>query len=171
MSAARKGCKLANSDARDGPTRSIAVNQRTFVTTSGPSTAKTNPTHTSQPKSSSWPASCGAPARNSGTETARSSTALSRKGEYRCMSGAIATEYAAQVAAPSTASASPFTSAERPRSDPIATSATPQNESVAAAQNRQPSRSIPVALERRTVKIGSVPNRSATVVAVVKRSA
>ena len=51
MSAARKGCRFANSDARDGPTRSIAVNQSRFVSTSGPSTANANPIQTSAPKS------------------------------------------------------------------------------------------------------------------------
>src|SRR5262249_6024720 len=47
--AARKNCRFANSDARDGPTRSMAVNQSTFVITSGPATANANTTHTRQP--------------------------------------------------------------------------------------------------------------------------
>ena len=50
MSAARNGCRLANSDAREGPTRSMAVNQSRFVRTSGPSTANAKPIHTSAPK-------------------------------------------------------------------------------------------------------------------------
>ena len=36
---AKNGWRFANSDARDGPTRSIAVNQRMFVRKSGPITA------------------------------------------------------------------------------------------------------------------------------------
>ena len=39
MIAAMNGWRFAKSVARDGPTRSIAVNQRMFVSTSGPSTA------------------------------------------------------------------------------------------------------------------------------------
>ena len=39
MTAARNGWRFAKSDARDGPTRSIAENQSRFVTTSGPMTA------------------------------------------------------------------------------------------------------------------------------------
>ena len=44
--AARNGCRFATSVAREGPTRSIAVNQRKFVRTSGPRTAKANPAQT-----------------------------------------------------------------------------------------------------------------------------
>src|ERR1700746_4010386 len=36
---AKKGCRFPNNDARDGPTRSMAVNQRMFVRKSGPMTA------------------------------------------------------------------------------------------------------------------------------------
>ena len=36
---AKKGWRFPNSAARDGPTRSIAVNQRMFVRNSGPITA------------------------------------------------------------------------------------------------------------------------------------
>ena len=39
MTAARNGWRFANSEAREGPTRSIAVNQSRFVITSGPITA------------------------------------------------------------------------------------------------------------------------------------
>jgi hypothetical protein len=48
---------------------------------------------------------------------------------------------------------------------------TPANESDAAIQNRCPSRSIPTRREMSAVKIGSVPKRSAAVVAVVRSSA
>jgi len=36
---AKNGCRFAKSDARDAPTRSIAVNHRMFVRKSGPTTA------------------------------------------------------------------------------------------------------------------------------------
>ena len=36
---AKNGWRFPNSDARDGPTRSMAVNQRMFVRNSGPITA------------------------------------------------------------------------------------------------------------------------------------
>jgi hypothetical protein len=69
---------LAKTDARDGPTRSIAVNQSTFVNTSGPITAKANPTHASAPTSKLWSPSCGAASSSSGTETMLRKTALRR---------------------------------------------------------------------------------------------
>jgi hypothetical protein len=36
---AKNGCRLVKSEARDAPTRSIAVNHRMFVRKSGPTTA------------------------------------------------------------------------------------------------------------------------------------
>ena len=45
---------FAKSDARDGPTRSIAVNQRMFVRNSGPTTANANPSQIAQPKWYPW---------------------------------------------------------------------------------------------------------------------
>jgi hypothetical protein len=55
--------------------------------------------------------------------------------------------------------------------EPAVTSTTPANDRAAANQNRRPSRSIPTSREMSAVKIGSVPNRSAAVVAVVRSSA
>ena len=92
MIAARNGCRFAKSDARDGPTRSIAVNQRKFVVTSGPTTANAKPIQTSAPRSKLWSRSCCEPASMSGTVTAARNTALKRKGEYVRISGEIATE-------------------------------------------------------------------------------
>ena len=103
--------------------------------------------------------------------TAGKKTALSLNGEYRRMSGPIATEYAAHVAEPSSASTSPFTFAERLPPDPTATSATPANEKPAASQKRSGRCSMPLPRAKSAVKIGSVPKRSATVAAVVKRRA
>ena len=51
------------------------------------------------------------------------------------------------------------------------TRTTPAKESDAAIQKRRPSRSIPTRREMSAVKIGSVPKRSAAVVAVVRSSA
>ena len=51
------------------------------------------------------------------------------------------------------------------------TRTTPAKERDAAIQKRRPSRSIPTRREIRAVKIGSVPKRSAAVVAVVRSSA
>src|SRR5262245_45515386 len=169
--AARNGWRLAKSDARDGPTRSIAVNQRRFVRTSGPMTAKAKPIHTNAPKSKLWSPIWCEPTASSGTDAAASSTALSRNGEYRRIRGAIATEYPAQVSEPSTASPSPFRSADRLPPEPSATSATPAKETSAASQNRRLRCSTPLPRAKSAVKIGSVPNRSATVVAVVNFSA
>ena len=47
--AATNGWMFANSVARDGPTRLIAVNQSTFVSASGPTIANARQTQTSQP--------------------------------------------------------------------------------------------------------------------------
>ena len=55
--------------------------------------------------------------------------------------------------------------------EPAVTRITPAKESDAAIQNRWPSRSIPTRREMSAVKIGSVPKRSAAVVAVVRSSA
>ncbi len=44
--AATNGCRFAISVAREGPIPCSARNQRTFVSTSGPSVAKTRSTHT-----------------------------------------------------------------------------------------------------------------------------
>ena len=87
------------------------------------------------------------------------------------MSGPIATEYAAQVAAPARARESPFRFAEKLPPEPAATRATPANESSAASQKRVLMCSMPVPRAISAVKIGRVPNSSATVVAVVKRRA
>ena len=81
MIAAKNGWRLAKTEARAGPTRSIAVNQSRFVSTSGPSTAKTKPIQASVPMSKLWSPSCGAASSRSGTETTLRKTALSRNGE------------------------------------------------------------------------------------------
>src|SRR6476620_10142031 len=60
------------------------------------------------------------------------------------MSGPIATEYAAHVAEPSSASTSPFTFAERLPPDPTATRATPAKEKTAAIQKRSGRCSTPL---------------------------
>ena len=81
MIAAKNGWRLAKTDARDGPTRSIAVNQSRFVSTSGPSTANAKPIQASAPMSKLWSPSCGEASSRSGTETTQRKTALSRNGE------------------------------------------------------------------------------------------
>src|SRR6266508_2243918 len=86
------------------------------------------------------------------------------------MSGAIATEYAAQVRAPSKARPSPLRSVESSPPDPIATSATPANERQAASQKRRLRCSTRLTRATSAVKIGNVPNSNATVVAVVNFS-
>src|SRR5829696_6627252 len=48
--AARKGCRFANTEARDGPTRLIAPNQSRFASTSGPMIAKTRASQITAPK-------------------------------------------------------------------------------------------------------------------------
>jgi len=87
------------------------------------------------------------------------------------MSGPIATEYAAQVAAPTSASRIPPMSPEIPPLAPSATSTTPENEIPAASQWRKRSFSEPKAHAIRPTKIGSVPKVSATVAAVVSLTA
>ena len=81
MIAAKNGCRLAKTEARAGPTRSIAVNQSRFVSTSGPTTAKAKPTQASAPTSKLWSPSCGEASSRSGTETTQRKTALNRNGE------------------------------------------------------------------------------------------
>ena len=78
---AKNGCMFPNSDARDGPTRSIAVNQRMFVRNSGPMTAYANPSQTFQPKEKSCVVSCGMLTKTSGTQPIASTSALIRNGE------------------------------------------------------------------------------------------
>jgi hypothetical protein len=51
MIAAMNGCRFATSVARDGPTLSIALNQRMFVMTSGPSVAYSRQSQTRLEKS------------------------------------------------------------------------------------------------------------------------
>ncbi len=63
-----------------------------FVSTSGPSVANASSTHTCQPSCQSWPEVCGAPQSAIGTQARPSTTALSREGEYRRISGAISIE-------------------------------------------------------------------------------
>src|SRR4249919_1617108 len=157
MIAARNGWRLAKIEAREGPTRSIAVNQRRFVSTSGPTTANAKPAQASHPMSKLWSPNCGDARRSRATETTARKTALSRNGEYLRMSGAIATEYAPHVAAPSTASRSPLRFEDTLLPEPAVTRTTPAKERDAAIQKRRPSRSIPTRREIRAVKIGSVP--------------
>ena len=59
MIAAKNGWRLAKTEARAGPTRSMAVNQSRFVSTSGPSTANAKPIQASAPMSKLWSPSCG----------------------------------------------------------------------------------------------------------------
>src|SRR5262245_54870726 len=87
------------------------------------------------------------------------------------MSGPIATEYAAQVAAPTSASRIPPRSLEMPPLAPRAMRTTPKNEIPAASQCRSRSVSEPKAHAMSPTKIGSVPNTSATVAAVVSLTA
>src|SRR5436190_3987825 len=171
MTAARNGCRFAKSDAREGPTRSIAVNQSRFVTTSGPTTAKAKPTQTSAPKWNSWCASWRAPTAQSSSAAAGRNAALRRKGEYRRIRGEMQTEYAAHEAEPPTASASPLRSDESDPPSPSATRATPAKDTSAAIQKRRLWRSTPAPRANKAVQIGKVPKSSATVVAVVKWSA
>jgi hypothetical protein len=60
---------------------------------------------------------------------------------------------------------------ESPPLAPAATSATPENETATAIQWRSLRRSTPPSCEKRATKTGSVPKRSATVDAVVRRDA
>ena len=62
-------------------------------------------------------------------------------------------------------------SLDRPPEAPAATSATPENETTVASQWRACRCSIRSACATRATKIGSVPNISATVAAVVRRTA
>ena len=62
---------------------------------------------------------------------------LIRYGEYDRMSGAMATEYAAHVAAMPTATRMPARSPEKSPPEPAATRPTPQNETPAASENRR----------------------------------
>ena len=75
--------------------------------------------------------------------------------------------YQAHVAEAAKPSRSPQSCAETPVPEPSATSAAPPNASAAAIQKRELSRSIPSRRAKIPVITGSVPNRSATVVAVV----
>src|SRR5215216_3757685 len=59
-------------------TRSIAVNQSTFVSTSGPSTAKTSAAQTSGSRSQSCRASCGIAVSSNGMAATTSAPALMR---------------------------------------------------------------------------------------------
>ena len=79
------------------------------------------------------------------------------------MSGAIATVYAAHVAAVAIPSRSPLRLPETPPSLPSAISATPPNDTAAATQNRACSRSSPIANAISAVKIGVAPRISAIV--------
>src|SRR5690348_9149851 len=160
------GCRFEKSDARDGPTREIAVNQRMFVRNSGPTTANANPAHTSAPKWNDWLVVCGMPTAAIGSQPRASTSAEIRKGEYRRISGVIATEYIAQVSAVDTASPSPNTWPENPP-DPEATKATPTSETAVAIQKLRPIRSRPITLATTPMKIGVVPRNSVTVAAEV----
>jgi hypothetical protein len=86
------------------------------------------------------------------------------------MSGAIATEYAAHVAAVAIPRRSPHTS-PRTSPPPAATSATPTNETAAAIQKRERMRSKRNASAISAAKIGVVPRMSAVVDAFVSRIA
>ena len=66
--------------------------------TSGPTVAKTSSAQISQPSVQSWSLVCGIAESAISTHVHGMTTALTRDGEYVCMSGATATEYAAQVA-------------------------------------------------------------------------
>ena len=55
------GCRFEKSEAREGPTREIVVNQRMLVRNSGPTTANANPIQTSAPKWNDWLVVCGIP--------------------------------------------------------------------------------------------------------------
>ncbi len=79
------------------------------------------------------------------------------------MSGAIATEYAAHVAAVAIPSTSPLMLPETPPSFPSAINATPANETAAAIQKRVCSRSSPIANAINAVKMGVAPRISAIV--------
>src|SRR5262245_51938783 len=92
-----------------------------------------------------------------------STSALIRYGEYDRISGAIATVYAAHVAAVATPSASPFRLPDTPPDLPSAISATPANDTAAAIQKRPCTRSSPIAKAISAVKIGVAPRISAIV--------
>jgi hypothetical protein len=78
---AKNGCRFATSDARDGPTRSMAVNHRMFVRNSGPTTAYPNASHTCHENDHSCARSCGRLTIASGTQPSASTSALIRNGE------------------------------------------------------------------------------------------
>src|SRR5579862_1069178 len=84
------------------------------------------------------------------------------------MRGAIATEYAAHVAAVQAASRSPSTSLETPPLPPPAIRPTPKNERSAASQNVDVGRSIRASSAKRPTNTGVVPSTSPTVEAVVR---
>ena len=82
-----------------------------FVRTSGPSVANSSRAQTSQPRCQSWSAVCRSPLGAISTQADGMTTALTRSGEYVCISGVAAIEYAAQVAQIGEAERIPFAAA------------------------------------------------------------
>jgi hypothetical protein len=151
--------------------RSSERNQRTFVSTSGPSTAKTMSTQTSIPRSHCCEDVCSLPVIAISTQLPASTTALMRDGEYRRISWVTTAEYAAQVAAVRTPSITPPTPPWISPPDPSATKPTPTKETTAPHQNRTVSRSVRVASPISAAKIGVAPRTSPTTDADVVSSA
>ena len=133
--AARKGCRLAKSEAREGPTRLIALNQSRFVghERAEDGEGEREPDQARRSRSPAWRAA-GSRRSSSGTVPITNASALIRSVEYRLRSGATATEYHAQVAAAAKPSTSPQSWPDTPPPEPIATSAAPTN----ASSGREP---------------------------------
>ena len=140
--AATNGCRFAASVALFAPIRWIERNQRTFVSTSGPSVAKTSSTQISQPRSQSCSEVCGEPGERDRDPRCRDDDRAHRATASTSASAApTTTEYAAQVAAVERPSRIPASCSETSPPEPAATSPTPTNETSAASQKRPVGRS------------------------------
>ena len=141
------GCRFAKSDARDGPTRSIAVNQRMFVRNSGPITAKAKPTHDQRCRSgSSGSTVCGdaderrsAPTRAAEHERADPERRVAAH-QRRDRDGVDGPGERRRARA----SASPNRSPESPPEPDGDERRRRRTRRAAASQNRRPSRSSPI---------------------------
>ena len=101
-----------------------------------PDPRRTRSSPTLPAESSSWSAIWGLAMMTSGTHMTASTIELIRYGEYDRMSGAMATEYAAHVAAMPTATRMPA-GLEKSPPEPSRHEANAQNETPAASENRR----------------------------------
>ena len=96
----KAGCRFANSDARDGPDAGDRREPEDVRQEERPDDREGEARATSSaPKWKLWLVVCGIPTAAIGIQPSASTSALIRNGEYRRISGAIATEYIAHVSA------------------------------------------------------------------------